>query len=147
MKLATQRQAILRSSLRVSVGTLALDDDEGAREEFEHEVVHEEAVDEQIMRRPTTQADSQDSGAEGEAAIPIQGVGAVPPVAANNRSSPGNLAAYASQPFKSYKTNAVGGADRDQLILEHLPQVRLIARRIHDRLPESVSLDDLISTG
>jgi RNA polymerase sigma factor for flagellar operon FliA len=33
------------------------------------------------------------------------------------------------------------------LILEHLPQVRLIARRIHDRLPESVSLDDLISTG
>lgn len=37
--------------------------------------------------------------------------------------------------------------EREQLILEHLPQVRLIARRIHDRLPESVSLDDLISTG
>jgi RNA polymerase sigma factor for flagellar operon FliA len=36
---------------------------------------------------------------------------------------------------------------RDALILEHLPQVRLIARRIHDRLPESVALDDLISTG
>jgi RNA polymerase sigma factor for flagellar operon FliA len=31
--------------------------------------------------------------------------------------------------------------------LEHLPQVRLIARRIHERLPVSVSLDDLISTG
>jgi RNA polymerase sigma factor for flagellar operon FliA len=28
-----------------------------------------------------------------------------------------------------------------------LPQVRLIARRIHERLPESVNLDDLISTG
>lgn len=42
------------------------------------------------------------------------------------------------------------GIDRDlreQLILEHLPQVRLIARRIHERLPESVNLDDLISTG
>lgn len=38
-------------------------------------------------------------------------------------------------------------AEREQLILEHLPQVRLIARRIHERLPESVSLDDLISTG
>lgn len=38
-------------------------------------------------------------------------------------------------------------ADREQLILEHLPQVRLIARRIHERLPESVSLEDLISTG
>jgi len=37
--------------------------------------------------------------------------------------------------------------ERDQLILEHLPQVRLIARRIHERLPESVNIDDLISTG
>src|SRR5437764_2394235 len=36
---------------------------------------------------------------------------------------------------------------REQLILEHLPQVRLIARRIHERLPESVNLDDLVSTG
>lgn len=36
---------------------------------------------------------------------------------------------------------------REQLILEHLPQVKLIARRIHGRLPVSVSLDDLISTG
>jgi RNA polymerase sigma factor for flagellar operon FliA len=38
-------------------------------------------------------------------------------------------------------------AERERLILEHLPQVRLIARRIHERLPESVSLEDLISTG
>src|SRR6266436_333917 len=37
--------------------------------------------------------------------------------------------------------------ERERLIMEHLPQVRLIARRIHERLPESVSLDDLISTG
>jgi len=37
--------------------------------------------------------------------------------------------------------------ERDRLILKHLPQVRLIARRIHDRLPENVSLDDLVSTG
>jgi RNA polymerase sigma factor FliA len=36
---------------------------------------------------------------------------------------------------------------REQLILEHLAQVKLIARRIHERLPVSVSLDDLISTG
>lgn len=33
------------------------------------------------------------------------------------------------------------------MILAHLPQVRLIARRIHERLPDSVSLDDLVSTG
>ena len=37
--------------------------------------------------------------------------------------------------------------ERERLILEHLPQVRLIARRIHERLPESVNLDDLVSTG
>jgi RNA polymerase sigma factor for flagellar operon FliA len=37
--------------------------------------------------------------------------------------------------------------ERERLILEHLPQVRLIARRIQERLPESVSLDDLVSTG
>src|ERR1700752_2406638 len=37
--------------------------------------------------------------------------------------------------------------DRERLILEHLPQVRLIARRIHERLPENVNLEDLISTG
>jgi RNA polymerase sigma factor for flagellar operon FliA len=38
-------------------------------------------------------------------------------------------------------------AEREQLIMEHLPQVRLIARRIHERLPESVNLEDLVSTG
>jgi RNA polymerase sigma factor FliA len=42
---------------------------------------------------------------------------------------------------------ALAVEDREQLILDHLPQVRLIARRIHERLPESVSLEDLVSTG
>jgi RNA polymerase sigma factor for flagellar operon FliA len=42
---------------------------------------------------------------------------------------------------------AVDPVLREQLILEHLAQVKLIARRIHERLPVSVSLDDLISTG
>ena len=36
---------------------------------------------------------------------------------------------------------------REDLILEHLPQVRLIARRIHERLPASVSIEDLVSAG
>ncbi len=47
----------------------------------------------------------------------------------------------------AYQAPALSPEERERLILEHLPQVRLIARRIHDRLPESVSLDDLISTG
>jgi RNA polymerase sigma factor FliA len=37
--------------------------------------------------------------------------------------------------------------EREQLILDHLPQVRLIARRIHERLPEHINIDDLISAG
>src|SRR5271157_3141902 len=41
----------------------------------------------------------------------------------------------------------IGEKERERLILEHLPQVRLIARRIQERLPENVSLEDLISTG
>jgi RNA polymerase sigma factor for flagellar operon FliA len=46
-----------------------------------------------------------------------------------------------------YQSGEMEAEEREQLILEHLPQVRLIARRIHERLPESVTLDDLISTG
>jgi RNA polymerase sigma factor for flagellar operon FliA len=38
-------------------------------------------------------------------------------------------------------------ARRESLVLEHLPQVRLIAKRIHDRLPDHISLDDLVSNG
>jgi RNA polymerase sigma factor FliA len=58
------------------------------------------------------------------------------------------LPAQASLKVSPYRTQAPMAAEvREQLILEHLPQVRLIARRIHERLPESVSLDDLVSTG
>jgi len=47
-----------------------------------------------------------------------------------------------------YQTGQEAAAEeRERLILDHLPQVRLIARRIRERLPESVSLDDLIATG
>src|SRR5258706_11671297 len=48
---------------------------------------------------------------------------------------------------QTYQARESAAAERERLILEHLPQVRLIARRIHERLPESVSLEDLISTG
>jgi RNA polymerase sigma factor for flagellar operon FliA len=37
--------------------------------------------------------------------------------------------------------------DREQMLLEHLPTVRYIARRIHERLPQHVELDDLVSAG
>ena len=40
-----------------------------------------------------------------------------------------------------------GAQERDRLLLEHLPSVRYIARRIHERLPQHVELDDLVSAG
>jgi RNA polymerase sigma factor for flagellar operon FliA len=39
------------------------------------------------------------------------------------------------------------GPDRDQMLLENLPTVRYLARRIHERLPQHVELDDLVSAG
>ncbi|MDQ6759582.1 MAG: FliA/WhiG family RNA polymerase sigma factor [Acidobacteriota bacterium] len=52
-----------------------------------------------------------------------------------------------TEPQGSEAAAAVRALERESLIIEHLPQVKLIARRIHERLPETVSLDDLISTG
>ncbi|HUI54261.1 MAG TPA: FliA/WhiG family RNA polymerase sigma factor [Bryobacteraceae bacterium] len=44
-------------------------------------------------------------------------------------------------------SDVISEEERERLILQHLPQVRLIARRIQERLPENISLEDLISTG
>ncbi len=41
----------------------------------------------------------------------------------------------------------VSHEEREKLIIEHLPQVRLIARKIHERLPDTIALDDLLSAG
>src|SRR5215470_20234922 len=44
-------------------------------------------------------------------------------------------------------SDVVSEDERERLILEHLPQVRLIARRIQERLPDNINLEDLVSTG
>jgi RNA polymerase sigma factor for flagellar operon FliA len=38
-------------------------------------------------------------------------------------------------------------ADREEIILANLPMVRFIARRIHEKLPQYVNLEDLVSAG
>lgn len=38
-------------------------------------------------------------------------------------------------------------SDHERLLLEQLPQVRYIARRIHDRLPPHIAFDDLVQAG
>ncbi|HEY6487934.1 MAG: FliA/WhiG family RNA polymerase sigma factor [Terracidiphilus sp.] len=42
-----------------------------------------------------------------------------------------------------------GGLNREQeqVLLEHLPIVRFLARRIHERLPQHVDIEDLVSAG
>jgi RNA polymerase sigma factor FliA len=52
----------------------------------------------------------------------------------------------AAQP-KRPTINRLEGPERDRLLLEHLTSVRYIAHRIHERLPQHVELDDLISAG
>lgn len=47
---------------------------------------------------------------------------------------------------RNHATDGTAG-DRDILLMEHLPTVRYIARRIHERLPQHVDLDDLVSAG
>jgi RNA polymerase sigma factor for flagellar operon FliA len=46
-----------------------------------------------------------------------------------------------------YQVDAISDDERERLIIEHLPQVRLIARKIHERLPDTICLDDLLSAG
>jgi RNA polymerase sigma factor FliA len=50
------------------------------------------------------------------------------------------------------KTKPAGSAwdndqERERLLMQQLPQVRYIARRIHDHLPRHVPLDDLVHAG
>lgn len=37
--------------------------------------------------------------------------------------------------------------EQERLLLEHLPVVRFLARRIHERLPQHVDVEDLVSAG
>ena len=38
-------------------------------------------------------------------------------------------------------------AEQEGILLEHLPVVRFLARRIHERLPQHVDMEDLVSAG
>lgn len=49
--------------------------------------------------------------------------------------------------MESEIADAQSAKSRDLLLMEHLPTVRYLARRIHERLPQHVELDDLVSAG
>jgi len=54
-------------------------------------------------------------------------------------------------PGSGYPPPAVAGpsltGEQERVLLEHLPIVRFLARRIHERLPQHVDIEDLVSAG
>jgi RNA polymerase sigma factor for flagellar operon FliA len=60
------------------------------------------------------------------------------PAESEKRMSKQSAQAYASWQDKE---------ERDRILLEQLPQVRYLARRIHERLPRHVPLEDLVHAG
>lgn len=53
----------------------------------------------------------------------------------------------APQLESAYGSRPLDAAERERLLMEQLPQVRYVARRIHERLPAHVPLEDLVQAG
>jgi RNA polymerase sigma factor FliA len=68
-----------------------------------------------------------------------------PPRAGATRAEPLRAEALRAEPLRP--ENVPSEPRREQILLEHLAQVHHIARRIHDRLPPQVPLDDLVHAG
>jgi RNA polymerase sigma factor for flagellar operon FliA len=60
---------------------------------------------------------------------------------ASRRSAPGD-----GYPPGGAQLPVLSG-EQEQVLLEHLPIVRFLARRIHERLPQHVDIEDLVSAG
>ncbi|HYL93685.1 MAG TPA: FliA/WhiG family RNA polymerase sigma factor [Alphaproteobacteria bacterium] len=52
-----------------------------------------------------------------------------------------------ARPWEGSTTDQLQDLNKDQLISEMLPQVRYIARRVYERLPQHVPFDDLVQAG
>jgi RNA polymerase sigma factor for flagellar operon FliA len=58
------------------------------------------------------------------------------------------VAATGLEPGRAAKPMPVElGAEQERMMVEHLPIVRFLARRIHERLPQHVDMEDLVSAG
>jgi RNA polymerase sigma factor FliA len=51
------------------------------------------------------------------------------------------------EPSADPSCHALNPTEREQILIDHLPVVRYIARRIHEHLPAHVEMDDLVSAG
>jgi RNA polymerase sigma factor for flagellar operon FliA len=72
----------------------------------------------------------------------IQPVNLTAPEGANQEAS-------VDEPVKAFRARPgdLLTAEQEQLMIDHLPIVRFIARRIHERLPQHVPIEDLYSAG
>jgi len=50
---------------------------------------------------------------------------------------------HAAHAYQEVRTDA----ERERILIEHLPQVRYIARRVHERLPRHIPFEDLVHAG
>ncbi len=82
----------------------------------------------------------------GPGSAPVNGPAAS---AANTANSAANLDAgvYPAPHTVSTPAGATMTPEEERILLEHLPVVRFLARRIHERLPQHVEIEDLISAG
>jgi RNA polymerase sigma factor FliA len=65
---------------------------------------------------------------------------------AKNQSAPRRGTQKGSYPPNSTSLPVLTD-EQERVLLEHLPMVRFLARRIHERLPQHVDLEDLVSAG
>ncbi|MGH7071307.1 MAG: FliA/WhiG family RNA polymerase sigma factor [Terracidiphilus sp.] len=66
--------------------------------------------------------------------------------AGNQRPERGGSARRGGYPPAAGAAALLNG-DEERVLLEHLPIVRFLARRIHERLPQHVDIEDLVSAG
>ncbi len=69
--------------------------------------------------------------------VPINGDGALQPNGNGTGYPPPGILGVAPGP----------NSEQERVLLEHLPIVRFLARRIHERLPQHVDIEDLVSAG
>lgn len=76
---------------------------------------------------------------------------AAPSIEAVNHAAPNTSAASTPAPAPANPAGPRPGdlltAEQEKVMIEHLPIVRFIARRIHERLPQHVPIEDLYSAG
>jgi RNA polymerase sigma factor for flagellar operon FliA len=82
------------------------------------------------MRRTTTARDGGVIDPKSHSTVPL-----LPPACTE-------AAAYRNQ-----ESNGEITPEQERLMIEHLPTVRYLARRIHERLPQHVEMEDLVSAG